>query len=141
VPLAVPFAKEGGYKALQDGAMVSQSMDPAVAGTCFSEESVGSGFVDAAGYRIVGTAPGSAACLQKIKDLVMMKASSTKLSFLGYPDSVTSATRTHSQHSHTQAHMRARAHTHKRTQNTHNTHSRAHRACVRVCARAGVAIL
>merc|ERR1712127_988455 len=36
VPLAVPFAKDGGYKALQDGAMVSQSMDPGVAGTCFS---------------------------------------------------------------------------------------------------------
>jgi hypothetical protein len=55
VPLAVPFAKVGGYKALQDGAMVSQSMDPAVAGTCFSGDALESGFVDAAGYRIVGS--------------------------------------------------------------------------------------
>lgn len=46
VPLAVPFAKTGGYKALEDGAMVTQSMDPAVGGTCFSEESVESGYVD-----------------------------------------------------------------------------------------------
>lgn len=36
----------------------------------------------------MGSAAGSSACLQKIKDLVMMKASSTKRSFLGYPDSV-----------------------------------------------------
>lgn len=55
MPLAVPFAKDGGYKALQDGAMVSQSMDPGVAGTCFSGSALEAGFVDAAGYRIVGS--------------------------------------------------------------------------------------
>jgi len=45
-------------------------------------------FVDCAGLGIVGTAPGNAGCLQKIKDLVMLKSSASPYTYLGYPDSV-----------------------------------------------------
>jgi hypothetical protein len=71
-----------------DGKMVSETMDASKPGSCFSEESVKSGFVDGMGLGVVGTAPGSDACLQKLKDLVMMKQSTSKQTFLGSPTSV-----------------------------------------------------
>jgi len=63
-------------------------MDPEVDQTCFSDYNLKKGFVDVEGLRIVGSAPQSGQCLQKIKDLIMLKPGSLSTRFIGFPDSV-----------------------------------------------------
>jgi len=90
VPLGMPYNKASGYKALNpaDLTLAALSMDASDDRSCLSEVAGKKGFVDCEGLGIVGTAPGNAGCLQKIKDLVMLKASGSPYKFLGYHDSV-----------------------------------------------------